>query len=202
MRNDSHDFARLTNLADGIFAVAMTFLAFSIRIPPPEPAPDGNLAAHLGAMLPQLGTLALSFFVAARFWMLHFRMHQVIKRGDNVLLVLDILFLFGIVLIPFSADLLSTYPLVPLSVSIYGANALAVLAMDAAIWGYARARPHFLVEGTPAGYPIRMMRCSLQIAAVFGVSIVTAWFAPRAAVCLWALVPPMVILQARDRWQD
>ncbi len=30
------DFARLTNLADGIFAVAMTFLAFSIQLPPPD----------------------------------------------------------------------------------------------------------------------------------------------------------------------
>jgi uncharacterized membrane protein len=197
MRNDSHDFARLTNLADGIFAVAMTFLAFTIQVPPPGPGPDGNLAAHLGAMLPQLGTLALSFFVAARLWMLHFRIHQVITHGDNVLLVLNMVFLFGIVLMPFSADVLSTYPLAPLSVSIYAANALVVLAMDVAIWHYARTHPHFLAEGTAPDYPARMMHYSLQIAALFGGSIVTAWFVPRAAVYLWGLLPPIVILQAR-----
>jgi uncharacterized membrane protein len=57
MRNDSHDFLRFTNLADGIFAVAMTSLAFTIQVPPPGSGPDGSLAACLGAMLPRFGTL-------------------------------------------------------------------------------------------------------------------------------------------------
>jgi uncharacterized membrane protein len=197
MRNDSQDFARLTNLADGIFAVAMTFLAFTIQVPPPGAGPDGSLAARLGAMLPQFGTLALSFFIAARLWMLHFKMHRVITRGNDVLLVLNMVLLFGVVLIPFSADVLSTYPLSPLSVSIYATNALVMLAMDAAIWRYARARPHFLAIGTPPDYPARMMRYSLEIAAVFGGSIVAACFAPRAALYMWIMIPPIVILQAR-----
>lgn len=66
MRSDGHDFARLTNLADGIFAVSMTFLAFTIQVPPPGPGPDGSLVPRLGAMLPQFGILALSFAVACR----------------------------------------------------------------------------------------------------------------------------------------
>ena len=36
-------------------------------------------------------------------------MHRVITRGDDVLLVLNMVLLFGVVLIPFSADVLSTY---------------------------------------------------------------------------------------------
>jgi uncharacterized membrane protein len=198
MRNDSHDFLRLTNLADGIFAVAMTFLAFTIQIPPPGSGPDGGLAARLGAMLPQFGTLALSFLIAARLWVLHFKMHHVITRGNGVLLVLNMVLLFGVVLIPFCADVLSTYPLSPLSVSIYATNALVMLAIDAAIWRYTRTRPEFLAGGIPPDYPARMMRHSLQIAAVFGGSIVLAWFAPHAAVCTWAMIPPIIILQARD----
>jgi uncharacterized membrane protein len=190
MRSDSHDFARLTNLADGIFAVAMTFLAFTIQVPSPGPGPDGSLAARLGAMLPQFGTLALSFLVAARIWMLHFNMHRVISRGDDMLLVLNMVLLFGIVLISFSAYVLSTYPLSPLSVSIYAANALVMLAMNVAIWCYARTRPNFLAEGTPPDYPARMIRHNLQIAAVFGGSIPVAWFAPRAALYI-------ILLQAR-----
>jgi uncharacterized membrane protein len=197
MRNDGHDFARLTNLADGIFAVAMAFLAFTIQIPPPGPGSDGSLVARLGAMLPQFGTLALSFFIAARLWMLHFKMHRVITRGNDVLLVLNMVLLFGIVLIPFCADVLSTYPLSPLSVSIYATNTLVMLAMDVAIWCYARTRPHFLAEGTPPDYPTRMMRYSLQIAAVFGGSIVVAWFAPRPAAYMWAMILPIILLQAR-----
>jgi uncharacterized membrane protein len=141
MHSNSHDFARLTNLADGIFAVAMTFLAFTIRVPPPGTGPDGSLTVRLGAMLPQFGSLALSFFIAARLWMLHFQMHRVITRGDDVLLVLNMVLLFGIVLIPFSAEVLSTYPLSLLSISIYSTNALVMLVMNVAIWSYARTVP-------------------------------------------------------------
>jgi uncharacterized membrane protein len=198
MRTESHDFARLTNLADGIFAVAMTFLAFTIQVPPPGPGPDGSLAPRLGAMLPQFGTLALSFIVAGRIWLLHFKMHRVILRGDNVLLVLNMVMLFGIVLIPFSADVLSIYPLSALSVSIYAMNALVMLLTDGAIWFYARTRPHFLAEATPPDYPARMMRFSLEIAAVFGGSIIVARFAPHVALYLWVLVLPIIALQAHS----
>jgi uncharacterized membrane protein len=196
MRNDGHDFARLTNLADGIFAVAMTFLAFTIQVPAPGVGPDGALTQRLGAMLPQFGTLAFSFCVAARIWLVHFKMHGVIRRGDNVLLVFNLVLLFGIVLIPFTSDVLSTYPISPLNVSIYATNALVMLTTECAIWRYARTHPHFLAEATSPDYPARMMRSSLQIAAVFGTSIAVAWFAPRVAICLWALVPLIVVAQA------
>ena len=35
-------FDRLTNLADGIFGVAMTFLAFTIQVPAAGEGPDGG----------------------------------------------------------------------------------------------------------------------------------------------------------------
>jgi uncharacterized membrane protein len=148
-------------------------------------------------MLPKFGTLAIGFFIAGRLWMLHFKMHRVIRRGNDVLVVLNMVLLFGIVLIPFSADVLSTYPLSPLSVAIRATNAVVMLATDVAIWLYVRARPHFLAEGTPPDYPGRMMRDSLLIAAVVGGSIVVAWFAPLPALYMWAMIPPIVVLQAR-----
>jgi hypothetical protein len=72
-----------------------------------------------------------------------------------------------------------------------------MLAMDAAIWRYARIRPDFLAGGTPPDFRARMMRHGPQIAAVSGGSIVVAWFAPYAALYTWAIIPPIVILQAR-----
>lgn len=130
--------------------------------------------------------------------MLHFKMHRVILRGDNVLLVLNMVMLFGIVLIPFSADVLSSYPLSALSVSIYATNALVMLLTDGAIWFYARTRPDFLAAATPPDHPVRMMRYSLEIAAVFAGSIVVARFAPHVALWSWALIPPIIALQARS----
>jgi uncharacterized membrane protein len=194
---NGHDFARLTNLADGIFAVAMTFLAFTIQVPPPGSGLDGSLAARLRTMFPEFGTLALSFFIAARLWMQHFKMHRVILRGDDVMVVLNMVLLFGIVLIPFTADVLSTYPLSALSISIYATNATVMLLMYSAIWRHAGSRPHLLAEGTPPDYPRRMMRHSLQLAAVFGGSILLAQFTPGGALGMWLLILPIVVLQGR-----
>lgn len=71
-----------------------------------------------------------------------------------------------------------------------------MLAMDVTIWWYVGTRPHFLAESAPPDYPVRMMRYSLQIAAVFGGSMVVAWFAPRAALYMWAMIPAIVVAQA------
>ncbi len=137
-------FDRLTNLADGIFGVAMTFLAFTIQLPAAGEGPDGGLAGKLTALLPQFLTLALSFFFSARCWVLHYRMHSVIVRGDECLLVLNLCFLFGIILVPFSADVLGNFPLSALSVTIYAANGTFIASMIVAIWGYALVHPHIL----------------------------------------------------------
>jgi uncharacterized membrane protein len=42
-------------------------------------------------------------------------MHNVIVRGDECLMILNLCFLFGIILVPFSADVLGNFPLSPLT---------------------------------------------------------------------------------------
>jgi hypothetical protein len=105
-------------------------------------------------MLPQCGTLALSFFIAARLWMLHFKMHRVITRGNDVLLVLNM----GLAVRgrPDSiqrrrAKHLSAFP----AKRFYLRRECPIdaQAMDVAIWRYARTRPHFLAMGTPLSIP-------------------------------------------------
>ena len=90
MRSPTLEFGRLTNLADGIFSVAMTFLAFTIHLPVVVAGPYGGLPARLVELLPQFLTLALSFAFAGRCWVLHYRMHSVIPRGDEWLLILNL----------------------------------------------------------------------------------------------------------------
>ena len=138
MRIPQLEFARLTNLADGIFGVAMTFLAFTIQIPTVAEGPDGGLAGKLTALLPQFLTLAFSYAFSARCWVLHYRMHSVIARGDEWLLILNLCFLFGIVLVPFAADVLGNFPLSPLSVTVYAANGTFIAMTLAMICGAMR----------------------------------------------------------------
>jgi uncharacterized membrane protein len=191
-------FDRLTNLADGIFGVAMTFLAFTIQLPAAGEGPDGGLAGKLIALLPQLLTLALSFFFSARCWVLHYRLHSVIVRGDECLLVLNLCFLFGIILIPFSADVLGNFPLSALSVTIYAANGTFISSMIAVMGGYALAHPDILhtEEARRLGRYYRMLGMSVMFG--FLVSIVVAQLSPWLAIVCWpGLLLPGHVLSRR-----
>jgi uncharacterized membrane protein len=64
--NSSLDIQRLSALSDGIFAVAMTLLAFSIHLP--ESSAAGRLATELTRMYHEGIGLVVSFWIAAMFW--------------------------------------------------------------------------------------------------------------------------------------
>jgi uncharacterized membrane protein len=190
------EFNRLTNLADGIFAVAMTFLCFTIQIPAPGKGPHGELGPRLIAMLPQLSALTLSFFLAARYWYLHYRMHAVLRRGDGRLVLVNMVLLFGVVLLPFGTDILGTYPLSTLSVAIYALNMALIASMMALIWRLALLTPG-LLQGEPVRrHARRSSLVSLMIVFAFLVSIAVSWINPYGAIICWATVP--LILAHRE----
>lgn len=201
MRGPALDFARLTNLADGIFAVAMTFLAFTIQLPATSSeGPDGGLARKLLALLPQLVILAFSYALAARYWVLHYKMHAIIVRGDNWLLSFNLCFLFGIVLVPFSADILGNFPLSPLNVAVYAANVVIVSTMLAVMWGYALVRPHPLLadEGRRTGR--YYLTFSATQALGFLASIGVAQFQPVLAIACWPVLLLFGHIVGRRQW--
>jgi uncharacterized membrane protein len=191
------DFARLTNLADGIFAVAMTFLAFTIQIPPPSHTPDGDLAAKIVALLPQLGALALTYLLAARYWALHCEMHRIIVRGDGNLVALNILLLLTVVLLPFTTDVLGTYPLSGLSVGIYCGN-IGVLAMLFwSIWHYAVHHPRCLASDAHLREARVFRRIAGAIAVIILLAAALSQLLPRLGLVILLLVP---IGQGGLRW--
>ena len=183
------DFARLTNLADGIFAVAMTFLAFSIQLPLPDATPDGGLAHKLHTLLPQLGALTITYFLSARFWLLHCDMHRLIVHGGPVLLYLNLLFLFAVVLLPFSTDMLGTFPLGTLDAGVYAGNLAMLAVLFWAIWHYAVRHPACLVSPES----LTEARVARSVAAVFAVvflgSVVVAQFRPELALVILVATP-------------
>jgi uncharacterized membrane protein len=190
MRGPPFDFGRLTNLADGIFAVAMTFLAFTIQLPAATSSegPDGGLAHKLLALLPQLVILALSYALAARYWVLHYKLHTIIVRGDDWLLVFNLCFLFAIVLLPFSADILGNFPLSPLNVTVYAANIAFAGMMLAVMWGYALLRPHMVLadEGRRMGRYYLMFSATQAVG--FLASIAVAQVRPVLAIACWPVL--------------
>jgi uncharacterized membrane protein len=63
------DLDRLEALSDGVFAFAMTLLAFEIRVPDPiSITSEERLWAALVALAPRLVTYAMSFLTLGIFW--------------------------------------------------------------------------------------------------------------------------------------
>ena len=132
---------RLEALTDGVFAIVMTLLVLEISIPEiAHPSLQAELPRRLIELWPKLYSYVLSFLVLGILWTLHHRSFHSIKRSDNALVWLNIVFLMFVALIPFSTSLLGNYGTEQLSIVIYACNALLALVMRLIIWIYATGK--------------------------------------------------------------
>jgi uncharacterized membrane protein len=191
--SDAMSLSRLINISDGVFAVAMTFLAFTVRLP--AAAPDGSrppAAQALAQMLPQLYTLAIAFVAAARFWIIHYRIVAALKRADPAVTVLNLFMLLFLVLLPITGDFVGVYPGEPIAVAIFAANMALIGAMNAAVW-YVADLHHLMNEAvTPHEVRAGHWRGGLS-SGVFVLSIPICWISTRAAKAMWLAVILLVL---------
>jgi uncharacterized membrane protein len=101
----SADLQRLASLSDCVFAVAMTLLAFSVRIPDQGLDP-AKLPGELARVWNEASGLVLSFAVATIFWVGHFRLLRSLSHATVGLIYLNFFQLFWIVVLPISTSLL------------------------------------------------------------------------------------------------
>lgn len=106
-RHTDRGFDRLVNFSDAVVAIAITLLI----LPLTDIAGDAeqyDSAAHL--LRENAGTVTaflISFLVLADYWLIHHRMFEWINDYDNALAWLNIGWLFAIVVLPFSTELIS-----------------------------------------------------------------------------------------------
>jgi len=132
---------RLEALTDGVFAIVMTLLVLELSIPEiAQPSLQVELPRRLLELWPKLYSYVLSFLVLGILWTLHHRSFHSIKRSDNALVWLNIVFLMFVALIPFSTSLIGNYGTEQLSIVIYASNVLLALVMRLIIWTYATGK--------------------------------------------------------------
>src|SRR5436190_687993 len=72
--DDSPSVARLVSFSDGVFAIAITLLAFQLRIPKVANGFSGSeLANALGHDAHQFVVYGVSFAIIGKFWVIHHR---------------------------------------------------------------------------------------------------------------------------------
>lgn len=130
------EMSRLNNLSDGVFAIALTLLAFDLRLP--ADAPIGDLSPNqLLALAPKLTVYLISFVVIGGAWGAHQRMLSQIKRGDGVLVWFNLFCLLFVALIPASAALLGRYLLDFLAITCFALDVALIQLTTLWLWRHA-----------------------------------------------------------------
>jgi uncharacterized membrane protein len=126
------DTSRIKGLSDGVFAIAMTLLAFTLIEGMPAEAYTWDGFTH------EFGTsllvYAMTFIVLGVYWISHAIQFHYVIRADRPLMVRTVLFLVFVSLVPFTATYLGRFPDDRLAIGLYCADlALCGVALVGAL---------------------------------------------------------------------
>lgn len=89
-RWDSPEFARVTSLSDGVFAIALTLLVLALDVPDVDTT---DLAGALLSEGQQVALFALSFVLVANIWWVHHRFIALLGELESGLIVVNLMIL-------------------------------------------------------------------------------------------------------------
>jgi len=178
------DPSRVIAISDGVFAVALTLLILDVK---PPTVSQTLLASAIIATAPRLGIFALSFAIVAYYWVSHHFSFGYVRLIDRGLLWLNMLFLFTIVVLPFSAAVLADYPLAAPAITLYGANVAACSATLAIAWWYAVGIRLSIDVRRDERRRVAVRTMISPTLAVVGIAVAT--IAPVASLVLFVAIP-------------
>ena len=131
------------------------------------------------------------------YWISHHRYFRYINRYDSRPILLNLMFLFFIICMPFLANMLGRYTFVPIVLIAY-TLAIAALGLSMAlIWAYASYNRRLLVDDID-DETIRTTRIRLFVGPVmFLVAVPFAYVSSTAVIVIWWLSPFVVLLVMR-----
>jgi uncharacterized membrane protein len=198
---DSLEFARVANLADALFAIAMTLLVLGIEV---DAVGAGRVAAGLAEVVPNLVAFALGFALVANIWWQHHKFVARLGSLDRPLIALTVALLGVVALVPFPTGLLGEQPTDRAAVLAFIAVFVVLLVLFVAcVWRAQRAGAW--VTPMPARTFRWVIAGFLVTIAVMLVAGVVAWRWPVAGLAVLALsnLPEVVLARrAPDDYRD
>ncbi|BBL73472.1 TMEM175 family protein [Methylomagnum ishizawai] len=186
---------RLQSLSDGVFAIVMTLLVLEIIADEVTGAASAaELHKALLELWPKVLSYAISFAVAAVFWVhQHADLHH-LTHTDNRFLWINIFFLFWISLLPFSAAMLGEHHQYAVASIIYGCNMILASLTLHASWLYA-VRNHRLVKPDLGPEVIRQANRRLLVGPPFyALGIAIAFHSPHASYLVYVLMAVLYVV--------
>jgi TMEM175 potassium channel family protein len=178
---------RAEAFSDGVFAIAITLLVLSLRLPGHH-----DLTSQLLAAWPQYFAYVVSFLTIGIMWMNHHTILAHVARVDRPLLVLNLLLLMGVVAIPFPTVLVAdnlTGPGGTAAVVTYGLVMIAISFGFSGLWIYVATHAPAL----GAAVPPEALRQSIPgftggLLAYVAATLVARFFSPVAALIIFGLL--------------
>lgn len=193
---EDNTMARLVTLTDGVLSIAMTLLVLDIRLAmPTDKLSNGELWQAIVAIQPQLWSYCLSFLVIAVFWINHAQKFRHLVKLSNLLIWLNILFLLGVGIIPFTTSILAesgntVSTAVYAAVMAFASLMLGLMSLHAGMAGLTN-------EAIGKDRLHTAIISQFSTVAVFVVSIGVAFVSSEWAKYCWLLLIPFGVISRR-----
>jgi len=192
---------RLILFSDAVFAIAITLLAIEIKVPElhQELISDHDLQHSLAHMIPKFIGFLLSFFIIGQYWTIHHRLFGFVENYNLRLLWLNLIFLLGIIIMPFTTAFYSEYIVYYLKtpVVLYVGNIIFMGLMNYALWRYVGNAKNGLSEGLE-GIVIKYFSIrALMTPILFIITLLIYLFAPAVAFWIPPTTPLFILILAR-----
>lgn len=198
---DEKETGRIEAFSDGVYAIAITLLVLDIKVPRelPESVRLGDALLH---QWPAYLAFVTSFATIGIMWINHHRLFNLIKRADQVLLVLNSLLLLGVTFVPFPTALLAEYlgdHDQTVAAMIYSGTFLVIALVFNVLWRYAsyhnrlidrRSDPH-AVEAISRQYAFGPL--------LYLATLALAWFSAPLSLAANMLLALFFALPGRSR---
>lgn len=140
--------SRIGALSDGVFSIVMTLLVIELAVPEiPKLLAAEQLHLKLLEMWPKFAAYVLSFIMLGTLWAFHHILFQHIKRVNEKVVWVNMIYLMFIALIPFSTAMLGEYTWLTITaVVFYGANLFLLSLTTNILWWYVAKNKYLLNE--------------------------------------------------------
>ncbi len=184
---------RISFFTDGVFAIAITLLVIEFKVPVVEHPTDEALwhrLAHMGLLL--LGFL-ISFCIVGYYWSVHHRIFGYVEKYTSRLIWLNLMFLFSVVLLPFTSGLLGEYASeteLHLPYGIYVLNICFTAIMNAILWFYVSNPKHNILTHQISRERILLgFYYTLVVPILFVISFIITLYEPTFGRLIPILIP-------------
>jgi uncharacterized membrane protein len=150
------ELERMVLFSDAVFAIALTLLVIDIKFPEVPKDQPGNLLRFFRPTLIQFLAFTISFLFISVAWARHLRLFRLLRKYDQGLIARNLIYLFFIVIFPFTASGIANIPgylkhglIVPVVIYLFNITSLNICDLILCRYIFFK-KPNLAVEGEAA----------------------------------------------------